>query len=54
MCSDVRGSAADALGRIGDETAVPALESVLNDEGEWMGSKVKDATFESLFKIENK
>lgn len=50
----IRGSAAAALGNIGDKTAVPALEEALNDEGCWRSFKVKEAAFEALYKIEKR
>ncbi|MBE9592333.1 MAG: hypothetical protein IMF19_02525, partial [Proteobacteria bacterium] len=46
--SDVRGSAADALGGIGSEKAVEPLKSALKDERGWIGDKVKDRAFAAL------
>jgi hypothetical protein len=49
--SDVRGSAADALGRIGSEKAIKPLKKALKDKGEGVFEKVKDVAFASLEKI---
>jgi len=49
--SDVRGSAASALGRIGSEKAVEPLKSALKDESAWMGEKVRDRAFTAIEQI---
>jgi hypothetical protein len=45
---DVRERAATALGEIGDKRAIEPLKEALQDEGEFIGEKVKDRAFTAL------